>query len=137
MLVLHIPKKHPHQWVHKFVYIQNCYSNCAYIHSYCSFANDFLILFSSHFVIDLLPQFSFPLFKVLNLKGNSLSNQIPNLIGLLNLKSLFLNNINFENFLDSISSLHRLKIIVLTGNQMYGQIPTSLLNLQRLYILYL
>ena len=118
MLLLHIlTKKHPYQWVHKFVYIQNCYSNCTYIHSYYSFANDFLILFFSHFVIDLLLQFSLSLFKVLNLKGKSLSDQIPDLTGLLNLKSLFLNNNNFfENFPDSISGLHYLKIVVLTRN---------------------
>ena len=116
--------------MHKFIYIQNYYSKCAYIYSYCSFANDFLILFFSHFVADLLPWFSLSLFKVLNLKGNSLSGQIPDLTSLLNLKSLFLiNNNNFsKNFLDLISSLHRLKIVVLPRNQISSQIPTSLSN---------
>jgi len=76
------------------------------------------------------PQFSLSLFKVLNLKGNSLSGQIPDLTSLLNLKSLFLiNNNNFsKNFLDLISSLHRLKIVVLPRNQISSQIPTSLSN---------
>jgi len=76
--------------------------------------------------------------RVLSLKGNSLSAQIPDLSGLLNLKSLFLNNNNFSgNFPDSISSLHRLKVVVLAGNQISGPIPTSLLRLRRLYTLYL
>ena len=76
--------------------------------------------------------------RVLSLKGNSLSAQIPDLSGLLNLKSLFLNFNNFSgDFPDSISSLHRLKIVVLAGNQISGQIPTSLLRLRRLYTLYL
>ncbi|XP_065631360.1 inactive leucine-rich repeat receptor-like serine/threonine-protein kinase At1g60630 [Quercus suber] len=76
--------------------------------------------------------------RVLSLKGNSLSAQIPDLSGLLNLKSLFLNDNNFSgNFPDSISSLHRLKVVVLAGNQISGQIPTSLLRLRRLYTLYL
>ena len=52
--------------------------------------------------------------------------------------SLFLNNNNFSgNFPDSISSLHRLKVVVLAGNQISGPIPTSLLRLRRLYTLYL
>ena len=122
--------------MHKFIYIQNYYSNCVYIYRYCSFANDFLILFFSHFVANLLPWFSLSLFKVLNLKGNSLSGQIPDLIDLLKIKSLFLNNFS-RNFLDSISNLHHLKIVNLAENQISGQIPTSLLKLQRLYTLYL
>jgi hypothetical protein len=76
--------------------------------------------------------------RVLSLKGNSLSGQIPDLSGLLNLKSLFLNDNNFSgDFPSSISSLHRLKIVFLAGNQISGQIPVSLLRLQRLYTLYL
>ena len=42
-----------------------------------------------------------------------------------------------SNLSFSITSLHRLKIVVLAGNQISGQIPTSLLRLQRLYTLYL
>lgn len=76
--------------------------------------------------------------RVLSFKENSLSGQIPDLSGLINLKSLFLNNNNFSgDFPSSLSGLHRLKVIVLAGNQISGQIPASLLKLQRLYILYL
>lgn len=76
--------------------------------------------------------------RVLSFKENSLSGQIPDLSGLINLKSLFLNNNNFSgDFPSSLYGLHRLKVIVLAGNQISGQIPASLLKLQRLYILYL
>ncbi|KDP30011.1 hypothetical protein JCGZ_18583 [Jatropha curcas] len=76
--------------------------------------------------------------RVLSFKGNSISGPIPNLSGLINLKSLFLNNNNFSgNFPDSIASLHRLKVIVLAENQISGPIPISLLKLNRLYLLYL
>ncbi|PPD95985.1 hypothetical protein GOBAR_DD06970 [Gossypium barbadense] len=76
--------------------------------------------------------------RVLSFKNNSLSGQIPDLSGLLNLKSLYLNDNNFTGeFPESITSLHRLKIIVLSGNQITGQIPASLLKLKRLYTLYL
>lgn len=72
--------------------------------------------------------------RVLSLKGNSLSGQIPDLSGLLNLKSLFLSNNNFSGgFPASISGLHRLKVVVLDGNQISGEIPVSLLRLRRLY----
>ncbi|KAH1074282.1 hypothetical protein J1N35_026610 [Gossypium stocksii] len=76
--------------------------------------------------------------RVLSFKNNSLSGQIPDLSGLLNLKSLYLNDNNFTGeFPESITSLHRLKTIVLSGNQITGQIPASLLKLKRLYTLYL
>lgn len=76
--------------------------------------------------------------RVLSFKGNSLSAQIPDLSGLLNLKSLFLNDNNFSgDFPASISSLHRLKVVDLSGNQISGQIPVSLVRLSRLYVLYL
>ena len=76
--------------------------------------------------------------RVLSLKGNSLSGQIPDLSGLVNLKSLFLNDNNFTGeFPESVSGLHRLKIIVLSGNHISGHIPPSLLKLKRLYTLYL
>ncbi|XVF85625.1 hypothetical protein PTKIN_Ptkin17bG0131300 [Pterospermum kingtungense] len=76
--------------------------------------------------------------RVLSFKGNSLSGQIPDLSGLVNLKSLFLNDNNFTGeFPESVSDLHRLKIIVLSGNQISGHIPASLLKLNRLYTLYL
>ncbi|CAK7326927.1 unnamed protein product [Dovyalis caffra] len=76
--------------------------------------------------------------RVLSFKGNSLSGQIPNLSGLVNLKSLFLNINNFSGgFPDSITGLHRLKVIVLAQNRISGPIPVSLLKLSRLYVLYL
>ncbi|KAE9620299.1 hypothetical protein Lal_00019440 [Lupinus albus] len=76
--------------------------------------------------------------RVLSFKGNSLSGQIPNLSGLINLKSLFLNDNNFSGeFPASVTDLHRVKVIVLSGNRISGEIPTSLLKLRRLYVLYL
>ncbi|KAK9275268.1 hypothetical protein L1049_022530 [Liquidambar formosana] len=76
--------------------------------------------------------------RVLSFKGNSMAGQIPNLSGLVNLKSLFLNDNNFSgDFPASISVLHRLKVVVLSGNRISGQIPGSLLNLRRLYLLYI
>ncbi|RZC70140.1 hypothetical protein C5167_033295 [Papaver somniferum] len=76
--------------------------------------------------------------RVLSFKENSLSGEIPNLSGLVNLKSLYLNDNQFMgHFPSSISDLHRLKIIVLSGNLLSGNIPVSLLKLRRLYILYL
>ncbi|KAL6187339.1 hypothetical protein ACLB2K_038739 [Fragaria x ananassa] len=76
--------------------------------------------------------------RVLSFKSNSISGQIPDLSGLVNLKSLFLNDNNFSGiFPASISSLHRLKVVVLAGNHISGDIPTALVNLRRLYVLYL
>ncbi|KAA8532314.1 hypothetical protein F0562_032347 [Nyssa sinensis] len=76
--------------------------------------------------------------RVLSFKDNSLSGKVPNLSGLANLKSLFLNENNFSgDFPAFIALLHRLKVVVLSGNQISGHIPYSLLNLQRLYLLYL
>ncbi|KFK40768.1 hypothetical protein AALP_AA2G038300 [Arabis alpina] len=74
--------------------------------------------------------------RVLSFKGNSLSSSIPNLSGLLNLKSIFLNDNNFSGeFPESLTSLHRLKTVVLVGNRFSGKIPSSLLRLSRLYML--
>ncbi|KAK4785841.1 hypothetical protein SAY86_002530 [Trapa natans] len=76
--------------------------------------------------------------RVLSFKENSISGPIPDMSGLVNLKSLYLNRNNFSgNFPASISSLHRLKIVVLAGNQISGSIPDSLTKLARLYVLYL
>lgn len=76
--------------------------------------------------------------RVLSFKGNSISGQIPNLSGLVNLKSVFLNRNHFSgDFPESITGLHRLKVIVLDQNQISGPIPLSLLKLTRLYVLYL
>ncbi|KAI4318173.1 hypothetical protein L6164_025976 [Bauhinia variegata] len=76
--------------------------------------------------------------RVLSFKGNSLSGQLPDLSGLVNLKSIFLNDNNFSGvFPATISVLHRMKVIVLSGNRISGEIPPSLMNLRRLYVLYL
>ncbi|KAK6921434.1 Protein kinase domain [Dillenia turbinata] len=76
--------------------------------------------------------------RVLSFKGNSLFGQIPSLYGLLNLKSLFLNDNNFTGaFPESISELHRLKVVIVSWNKISGEIPSSLLKLKRLYMLYL
>ncbi|EYU45034.1 hypothetical protein MIMGU_mgv1a024214mg, partial [Erythranthe guttata] len=77
--------------------------------------------------------------RVLSFKQNSLSGQIPPLSGLVNLKSLFLSNNRFSGgiFPAGLSLLHRLKVIDLSGNELSGQIPGSLVDLPRLYLLYL
>ncbi|CAH8387260.1 unnamed protein product [Eruca vesicaria subsp. sativa] len=76
--------------------------------------------------------------RVLSFKGNSLSASLPNLSGLVNLKSLFLNDNNFSGkFPESLTSLHRLKTIVLSGNRLSGPIPSSLLHLSHLHTLHL
>ncbi|KAJ0244123.1 Protein kinase domain-containing protein [Hirschfeldia incana] len=76
--------------------------------------------------------------RVLSFKGNTLSASVPNLSGLVNLKSLFLNDNNFSGeFPESLTSLHRLKTIVLSGNKLSGPIPSSLLHLSHLYTLHL
>ncbi|KAI3434239.1 Protein kinase domain-containing protein [Psidium guajava] len=76
--------------------------------------------------------------RVLSLKDNSISGDIPDLSGLVNLKSLYLNgNALSGGFPSSLTGLHRLKILVLAGNRITGEIPESVLNLRRLYVFYL
>lgn len=76
--------------------------------------------------------------RVLSFKQNSLSGKIPELSGLVNLKSLFLNDNRFHGGIPAnISNLHRLKVVVLSGNGLSGNIPLSFLDLSRLYVLYL
>ncbi|XP_060185229.1 inactive leucine-rich repeat receptor-like serine/threonine-protein kinase At1g60630 [Lycium barbarum] len=76
--------------------------------------------------------------RVLSFKNNSISGQIPNLTGLLNLKSLFLNKNNFSGkFPVSVTRLHRIKVINLAGNKLSGEIPVTLTKLSRLYMLYI
>ncbi|KAH6831428.1 Leucine-rich repeat protein kinase family protein [Perilla frutescens var. hirtella] len=75
--------------------------------------------------------------RVLSFKENSLSGQIPELPGLVNLKSLFLNNNEFSGRIPvSLSLMHHLKVIVLSGNRMSGQIPQAFVSLSRLYVLF-
>ncbi|KAI7728632.1 hypothetical protein M8C21_006136, partial [Ambrosia artemisiifolia] len=55
--------------------------------------------------------------RVLSFKQNSLIGQIPDLSGLINLKSLYLSSNNFSgDFPASLTTLHRLKTVVLSGN---------------------
>lgn len=76
--------------------------------------------------------------RVLSLKDNSISGDVPDLSGLVNLKSLYLNgNALSGGFPSSLTGLHRLKILVLAGNRISGEIPVSVLNLRRLYVFYL
>ncbi|KAL1806864.1 hypothetical protein ACET3Z_029932 [Daucus carota] len=76
--------------------------------------------------------------RVLSFKNNSLSGEIPNLSGLANLKSIFLNENNFSGeFPGSIAVLHRLKVVVFSQNQISGEIPGSVVSIRRLYVLYL
>ncbi|KZV38599.1 inactive leucine-rich repeat receptor-like serine/threonine-protein kinase [Dorcoceras hygrometricum] len=76
--------------------------------------------------------------RVLSFKENSLSGHIPELFGLKNLKSLFLNDNKFSGGIpNNVTLMHRLKIIDLSGNRISGQIPRSLVDLPRLYTLYL
>lgn len=76
--------------------------------------------------------------RVLSFKENSLSGQIPELNGLRNLKSLYLNNNRFSGRIPaSLASLHRLKVVVLAGNDISGPIAARFVGLSRLYVLYL
>ncbi|KAG9442325.1 hypothetical protein H6P81_018179 [Aristolochia fimbriata] len=76
--------------------------------------------------------------RVMSFKGNSISGPVPDLSGLINLKSLFLCNNQFTgDFPVSLSALHRLKVIVLSGNKISGHIPDSLNKLPRLFTLLL
>ncbi|XP_076891138.1 inactive leucine-rich repeat receptor-like serine/threonine-protein kinase At1g60630 [Bidens hawaiensis] len=76
--------------------------------------------------------------RVLSFKQNSISGQIPNLSGLINLKSVYFSYNNFSGeFPASLVTLHRLKTIVLSNNQLSGDIPVTVVNIKRLYSLYL
>lgn len=74
--------------------------------------------------------------RVLSLQNNSLTGPIPDLSGLLNLKSLFLSHNYFAGSVPpSISTLHRLKTLDLSYNMLTGPMPGSLNKLDRLYYL--
>ncbi|XP_076892657.1 inactive leucine-rich repeat receptor-like serine/threonine-protein kinase At1g60630 [Bidens hawaiensis] len=76
--------------------------------------------------------------RVLSFKQNSISGHIPNLSGLINLKSVYFSHNNFSGeFPSSLTTLPRLKTIVLSGNQLSGEIPITVVNVKRLYSLYL
>ncbi|RZC54949.1 hypothetical protein C5167_013810 [Papaver somniferum] len=74
--------------------------------------------------------------RVLSLRNNSLTGPIPDLSGLVNLKSLFLHHNSFSGvFPPSIVSLHRLRTLDLSYNNLSGLIPPKITGLDRLYYL--
>ncbi|XP_059623917.1 probable inactive receptor kinase At5g67200 [Cornus florida] len=71
--------------------------------------------------------------RVLTLQNNSLAGAIPDLAGLANLKTLFLDQNSFSGtFPRSVLSLHRLRTLDLSHNNLTGSIPTELTLLDRL-----
>lgn len=75
--------------------------------------------------------------RVLSFKENSIFGQIPELPGLANLKSLYLNNNRFSGGIPvSLARMHRLKVVVLSENRLSGQIPEAFVSLSRLYVLF-
>ncbi|OMP03896.1 hypothetical protein COLO4_10127 [Corchorus olitorius] len=74
--------------------------------------------------------------RVLSLQNNSLTGPIPDLSGLINLKTLFLDHNFFTgSFPPSILSLHRIRTLDLSYNNLTGPLPTSLASLDPLYYL--
>nr|XP_016475250.1 PREDICTED: probable inactive receptor kinase At5g67200 [Nicotiana tabacum] len=71
--------------------------------------------------------------RILNLRNNSLSGPIPDLSGLTNLKTLFLDHNFFSGtFPLPLLSLHRLIILDLSHNNLSGSLPVELTVLDRL-----
>ncbi|XP_062102661.1 probable inactive receptor kinase At5g67200 [Humulus lupulus] len=71
--------------------------------------------------------------RVLSLKNNSISGPVPDLSGLTNLKSLFLDRNSFSgSFPPSILTLHRLLTLDLSRNNFTGPIPVGIVKLDRL-----
>ncbi|KAF3641683.1 putative inactive receptor kinase [Capsicum annuum] len=71
--------------------------------------------------------------RILNLRNNSLSGPIPDLSGLPNLKTLFLDHNFFSGtFPVSVLSLHRLVMLDLSRNNLTGLLPVELTVLDRL-----
>lgn len=71
--------------------------------------------------------------RVLSLQFNSLTGPIPDLSGLINLKSLFLDHNSFTgSFPPSILSLHRLLTIDISHNTLTGNLPASLATIEHL-----
>ncbi|KAL8230928.1 hypothetical protein R6Q57_000706 [Mikania cordata] len=71
--------------------------------------------------------------RVLSLQSNSLTGTIPDLAGLVNLKTLFLDHNMFSGTIPpSISYLHRLRTLDLSYNKLFGVIPVHIINLERL-----
>ncbi|KAL1809953.1 hypothetical protein ACET3Z_026943 [Daucus carota] len=71
--------------------------------------------------------------RVLSLRNNSLSGPIPDLSGLVNLKTLLLDHNLFSGtFPLSVLNLHRVHILGLANNNLSGHIPVELNKLDRL-----
>ncbi|KAK9054329.1 hypothetical protein SSX86_025407 [Deinandra increscens subsp. villosa] len=71
--------------------------------------------------------------RVLSLHNNSLTGPIPDLAGLVNLKTLFLDHNFFTGEVPpSISSVHRLRTLDLSHNKLSGDIPAGIINLEKL-----
>ncbi|KAA8531669.1 hypothetical protein F0562_006614 [Nyssa sinensis] len=71
--------------------------------------------------------------RVLSLRNNSLAGPIPDLSGLVNLRSLFLDYNSFSrSFPGSLLSLDCLRILDLSHNNLTGSIPAELTVLDRL-----
>ncbi|KAF5961346.1 hypothetical protein HYC85_002555 [Camellia sinensis] len=71
--------------------------------------------------------------RVLSLKDNSLAGPIPDLAGLVNLKSLLLDRNSFSGtFPPSVLSLRRLLVLDLSENNLTGSIPAEITGLDRL-----
>nr|GEX25923.1 probable inactive receptor kinase At5g67200 [Tanacetum cinerariifolium] len=71
--------------------------------------------------------------RVISLQSNKLTGSIPNLAGLVNLKTLFLDHNLFSGSVPgSISLLHRLRTLDLSYNKLSGVIPLEFVKLDRL-----
>ncbi|KAM4121669.1 hypothetical protein ACB094_01G023700 [Castanea mollissima] len=74
--------------------------------------------------------------RILSLQNNSLTGPIPDLSGLLNLKTLFLDHNSFSgSFPPSILKLHRIRTVDLSYNNLTGALPSWLAKIDRLYYL--
>uniref|UniRef100_A0A1J3FCU2 Putative inactive receptor kinase n=1 Tax=Noccaea caerulescens TaxID=107243 RepID=A0A1J3FCU2_NOCCA len=74
--------------------------------------------------------------RVLSLKNSSLTGPLPDLSGLVNLKSLFLDHNSFSgSFPLSVLELHRLRILDFSFNNLTGPIPPGLVFSDRLIYL--
>ncbi|PRQ27737.1 putative protein kinase RLK-Pelle-LRR-III family [Rosa chinensis] len=74
--------------------------------------------------------------RVLSLQNDSLTGPVPDLSGLFNLKTLFLDHNSFSGSLPhSLSSLHRLRTLDFSYNNLTGPLPEWLSGLNRLYYL--
>lgn len=71
--------------------------------------------------------------RVLSLQNNSLTGPVPDLSGLRNLKSLFLDHNSFSgSFPPSILFLHRLRTVDFSYNNLTGSLPAWLANVDRI-----